>query len=50
MNNLIDMIQERFADCLSEVEVCQLYAEIRIEVENQMEHMLEYLKEKDDEV
>ena len=45
MNDLIDMIQEKFADCLSEKEVCQLYAEIRMETERNMEYMLERLKD-----
>lgn len=44
MGDLINMIQESFADCLTEKEVCQLYAEIRIETEKQMEYMLEQLK------
>lgn len=47
MSDLIDMIQEKFADCLSEKEVCQLYAEIRMEIEKQMEYTLETLKETD---
>lgn len=46
MNDLIDMIREKFADCLNEKEVCQLYAEIRIETERDMEYMLEQLKDK----
>ena len=45
MSDLISMIQEEFAGCLSEKEVCQLYAEIRMETEKQMEYMLESLKE-----
>ena len=40
------MIQEKFADCLSEKEVCQLYAEIRMETEKEMEYMLDQLKDK----
>lgn len=47
MSDLIDMIQEKFADCLSEKEVCQLYAEIRMETERQMEFVLEQLKDKE---
>lgn len=50
MNELINLIQEQFADCINEVEVCQLYAEIRMETEKQMEHTLEFLQKKDDEV
>lgn len=45
MGDLINMIQQKFADCLTEKEVCQLYAEIRMETEKQMEYMLESLKE-----
>lgn len=44
MSDLINMIQEKFAECLTEVEVCQLYAEIRMETEKQMECILERLK------
>ena len=46
MSDLINMIQEKFADCLSEKEVCQLYAEIRMETEKEMEYMLDQLKDK----
>lgn len=49
MSDLINMIQEKFADCLSEKEVCQLYAEIRMETEREMEYMLEQLKDKEGE-
>lgn len=48
MGDLIGMIQEKFADCLTEKEVCKLYAEIRMETEKQMEYMLEQLKERED--
>lgn len=48
MDNLIEMIDEKFSDCLSEKEVCQLYAEIRIETEKQMEYMLEQLKDNEE--
>lgn len=48
MGELINMIQEKFADCLTEKEVCHLYAEIRIETEKQMEYMLSSLKERED--
>ena len=48
MNELLSMIQEKFADCLSSKEVCQLYAEIRMETEKQMEYMLESLKGRED--
>lgn len=44
MGDLINMIQEKFADCLDEKQVCQLYAEIRMETEKQMEYMLEQMK------
>lgn len=47
MSDLTDMIRDKFADCVCEKEVCQLYAEIPIETEKQMEYMLEALKEKD---
>lgn len=49
MSDLINMIQEKFANCLSEKEVCQLYAEIRMETEKEMEYMLEQLKDKEGE-
>lgn len=49
MSDLINMIQEKFADCLSEKEVCQLYAEIRMETEKEMEYMLEQLKDRKEE-
>lgn len=48
MDELINMIQEEFAECLTKKEVCQLYAEIRMETEKQMEYMLESLKESED--
>lgn len=48
MNDLINMIQEKFADCLTEKEACQLYTEIRMETEKQMEYMLEQLKESEE--
>ena len=48
MGDLIGMIQEKFADCLTEKEVCQLYAEIRLETEKQMEYMLEQIKESEE--
>lgn len=44
MSDLINMIQGKFADCLDEKQVCQLYAEIRTETEKQMEYMLEQIK------
>lgn len=45
MSDLIDMIQEKFADCSNDKEVCRLYAEIRIETEKQMEYMLKSLRD-----
>lgn len=48
MSDLINMIQEKFLECLTEKEVCQLYAEIRMETEKLMEYMLESLKERED--
>lgn len=44
MNDLINMIQKKFLDCLDEKEVCRLYVEIRMETERDMEYMLEQLK------
>lgn len=44
MSDLINMIQEKFSECLTEKEVCQLYAEIRMGTEKQMEYMLEQIK------
>lgn len=48
MSDLIGMIQDKFADCLTEKEVCLLYAEIRMEIEKQMEYMFEKIKESEE--
>lgn len=49
MQDLIDMIQGKFAECLDEKQICQLYAEIRMETEKQMEYMLEQIKKESEE-
>lgn len=44
MDDLIIMIEEKFAGCLTEKEVCLLYTKIRMEAERQMEYAFEQLK------
>jgi len=44
MSDLISVIQAKFKECRTEVGVCRLYAEIRMETEKQMECMLEWIE------
>ena len=42
---LLDMITEAFGSCLSAKEVAELYADIKMENQKQMEQMMKYLEQ-----
>jgi hypothetical protein len=44
-----ELIQEWFADCSSVEEVAELYADIKMENQKQMEYMMQTLTKKDEE-
>ena len=40
-----ELIEAWFADCTTEIEVAELYADLKMEVQKQMEFMINHIKE-----
>lgn len=48
-NEIKNMIEEYFTDCSTIEEVAELYADIKMENQKQMEYMMQTLTKKDEE-